>query len=158
MKYEVLKLKTGQELCGMVSYTEATVEITLPMICQLTRVTQTNTLATFIPYAPLSHDPILSIGLESIMHTSPMNEQFVPFYDEASSRWLRMVEDGNIPLTNKLPSPREFLRGRIEEMIDGVPDAELDDWELEEHMMADDERILEDFMSIAPIDGKKIIH
>ncbi len=86
MKYEVLKLKTGQELCGMVSYTETTIEVTLPMVCQLTRVSQQNTLATFIPYAPLPLDPILSIGLESVMHTSPMNDQFIPFYDEASAK------------------------------------------------------------------------
>lgn len=157
MKYEVLKLKTGQELCGMVTYTSVSIEITLPMICQLTRVTQTNTLATFIPYAPLSHDPILSIGLESIMHTSPMNEQFIPFYDEASSRWLRMVEEGNIPLTNKTPSPREFIKGRIEEMMDNVSDEEFDEWEMNEGL-DEEERILEDFMSIAPLDGKKIIH
>ena len=75
MKYEVIKLKTGQELCGMVSYNNDTVEITLPMICQLTKVTATNTLATFIPYNPLGNDSILTIGLESIMHTK--REQLV---------------------------------------------------------------------------------
>ena len=125
MKYEVIKLKTGQELCGMVSYTNDTVEITLPMICQLTKVTATNTLATFIPYNPLGNDSKLSIGLDSIMHTSSMNDQFIPFYDEASAKWLSMVEDGTIPLTNQLPSPREFLKERIEDMMDTLSDEEL---------------------------------
>ena len=28
------------------------------------------------------------------MHRSVMNEQYIPFYDEASSKWLNMVETG----------------------------------------------------------------
>ena len=138
MKYEVIKLKTGQELCGMVSYTNDTVEITLPMICQLTKVTATNTLATFIPYNPLGNDSILSIGLDSIMHTSSMNDQFIPFYDEASAKWLSMVEDGTIPLTNQLPSPREFLKERIEDMMDTLSDEEL----MELEAMEDESELL----------------
>jgi hypothetical protein len=151
MKYEVLKLKTGQELCGMVSYTETTIEVTLPMVCQLTRVSQQNTLATFIPYAPLALDPILSIGLESVMHTSPMNDQFIPFYDEASAKWLGMVEDGNIPLTNSMPSPREFIREKLDEIMDGVSEEELA--ELEREQFAE-----EDYVLSITSDEKKIIH
>ena len=151
MKYEVLKLKTGQELCGMVSYTETTIEVTLPIVCQLTRVSQQNTLATFIPYAPLALDPILSIGLESVMHTSPMNDQFIPFYDEASAKWLGMVEDGNIPLTNSMPSPREFIREKLDEIMDGVSEEELA--ELEREQFAE-----EDYVLSITSDEKKIIH
>lgn len=150
MKYEVIKLKTGQELCGMVSYSSDTVEITLPMICQLTKVSATNTLATFIPYAPLSLDPILTIGMESIMHSSSMNDQFIPFYDEASAKWLSMVEDGNIPLTNKIPSPKDFLQERVQDMMDTLSDEEL----LELERMEDDQ----EFFSLEDPNEKKVIH
>ena len=151
MNYEVLKLKTGQELCGMVSYTDTTIEITLPMVCQLTRVSQQNTLATFIPYAPLALDPILSIGLDSIMHTSPMNTQFIPFYDEASAKWLGMVEDGNIPLTNSMPSPREFIKDKLDEIMEGVSEEELAQLEMEQYEE-------EDYLLSVTSDEKKIIH
>jgi len=149
MKYQVIKLKTGQELCGMVSYTNETVEITLPMICQLTKVTATNTLATFIPYNPLGNDSILTIGLESVMHTSNMNDQFIPFYDEASAKWLSMVEDGTIPLTNTLPSTKEFLRERINDMMDNLSQEELE--------MLEEESFEPDYLSVED-DEKKIIH
>ena len=149
MKYEVIKLKTGQELCGMVSYNNDTVEITLPMICQLTKVSQTNTLATFIPYNPLGNDSILTIGLESIMHTSSMNDQFIPFYDEASAKWLSMVEDGTIPLTNTLPTAKEFLKERMDTMLDSLTEEEIE-------MMAEEEENL-DFLQVGD-EEKKVIH
>jgi len=149
MKYQVIKLKTGQELCGMVSYTNDTVEITLPMICQLTKVTATNTLATFIPYNPLGNDSILSIGLDSVMHTSNMNDQFIPFYDEASAKWLSMVEDGTIPLTNKLPSAKEFLQERMATMLDNLTEEELE-------MIAEEEENL-DYLQVGD-EEKKVIH
>lgn len=158
MKYEVIKLKTGQELCGMVSYTDSTVSITLPMICQLTRVSQANTLATFIPYAPLANDPILIIGLESIMHTSVMNKQFIPFYDEASAKWLSMVEDGNIPLTNAIPSPKQFLKERIEGMMEGITDEEFDAWDEADDASEEETQMMEDYMRAFNASGKKIIH
>lgn len=149
MKYEVIKLKTGQELCGMVSYNNDTVEITLPMICQLTKVSQTNTLATFIPYNPLGNDSILTIGLESIMHTSSMNDQFIPFYDEASAKWLSMVEDGTIPLTNTLPTAKEFLKERMDTMLDSLTEEEIE-------MIAEEEENL-DFLQVGD-EEKKVIH
>ena len=149
MKYQVIKLKTGQELCGMVSYTNDTIEITLPMICQLTKVTASNTLATFIPYNPLGNDSILSIGLDSVMHTSNMNDQYIPFYDEASAKWLSMVEDGNIPLTNKLPTAREFLKERMDSMLDTLTEEEIE-------MIAEEEDHAE-YLQVVP-DEKKTIH
>ena len=149
MKYQVIKLKTGQELCGMVSYKENTIEVTLPMICQLTKVTATNTLATFIPYNPLGNDSILTIGIDSVMHTSNMNDQFIPFYDEASAKWLSMVETGSIPLTNTLPSTREFLRERINDMMDNLSQEELD--------MLEEESLEPDYLSVEDTE-KKIIH
>ena len=133
----------------MVSYNNDTVEITLPMICQLTKVSQTNTLATFIPYNPLGNDSILTIGLESIMHTSSMNDQFIPFYDEASAKWLSMVEDGTIPLTNTLPTAKEFLKERMDTMLDSLTEEEIE-------MMAEEEENL-DFLQVGD-EEKKVIH
>ena len=149
MKYQVIKLKTGQELCGMVSYKENTIEVTLPMICQLTKISATNTLATFIPYNPLGNDSILTIGRDSVMHTSNMNDQFIPFYDEASAKWLSMVEDGTIPLTNRLPSAKEFLKERVDEMLNTLSDEEL--------AQLEEDTLQEDYFHVAP-DEKKIIH
>ena len=149
MKYQVIKLKTGQELCGMVDMKDGLLEVTLPMICQLTKITATNTLATFIPYNPLGNDSIIKIGLESVMHASNMNEQFIPFYDEASAKWLSMVEDGNIPLTNKLPTAREFLKERMDSMLDTLTEEEIE-------MIAEEEDHA-DYLQVVP-DEKKTIH
>jgi len=111
-KYEVLKLKTGTEICGMTRDTGHGIEVVLPMICQLSAITKKQTLATFYPYAPLSKDPSVIISIEQILHRSNMNEQFIPFYDEASSQWQTMVEEGKIPLTNK-----SNIRGLVEQTI-----------------------------------------
>jgi len=111
-KYEVLKLKTGTEICGMTRDTGHGIEVVLPMICQLSAITKKQTLATFYPYAPLSKDPSVLISIEQILHRSNMNEQFIPFYDEASSQWQTMVEEGKIPLTNK-----SNIRGLVEQTI-----------------------------------------
>lgn len=100
-QYEVMKLLNGTEVVGMTRNTSQGIEITLPMICKLELVTPDGkqTLATFYPYAPLSSDPTVTIPNDMIAHRNTMNEQFVPFYDEASSRWFDMVENKTIPLT-----------------------------------------------------------
>ncbi len=83
------------------------------------------------------------------MHTSNMNDQFIPFYDEASAKWLSMVEQGNIPLTNTLPSTKEFLRERINDMMDNLSQEELE--------MLEEDSLEPDYLSVE--DGeKKIIH
>jgi hypothetical protein len=114
-KYEVLKLKTGTEICGMTRNTNKGIEVILPMICQLNLITKNNTLATFYPYAPLSKDPSITIENEQILHRSNMNSQFIPFYDEASSQWQTMVENGKIPLTNK-----SNIKGLVEQTIEDM--------------------------------------
>ena len=119
MKYEVIKLKNGSEICGMIKDMDEWIEITLPMICQLTKLGAMETLATFIPYAPLSRDATLTLARQDVMHRSNLNEQFIPFYDEASSRWLTMVENEAIPLTNKMP-PREVLSRTIGDMLEPI--------------------------------------
>jgi hypothetical protein len=50
-----------------------------------------------------------------------MNDQFIPFYDEASSQWQTMVEEGRIPLTNK-SNIRGLVEQTIEEMISNTYD------------------------------------
>lgn len=122
-KYEVLKLKTGTEICGMTRETGNGIEVILPMICQLSAITRKQTLATFYPYAPLSKDPAISIPIEQILHRSNMNEQFIPFYDEASSQWQTMVEEGKIPLTNK-SNIRGLVEQTLEDMMSQVKEEE----------------------------------
>ena len=115
MKYEVVRLNNGDELVGMVKDVEDTLEITLPMTCHLSKVSQTETLATFIPYSPLSSDSILYLDMKNVLHRSEMNAQLIPFYDEASVKWLTMVEEGNIPLSNKTVTidPKDYLKKNI---------------------------------------------
>ncbi len=62
-----------------------------------------------------------------------------------------MVEDGNIPLTNSMPSPREFIREKLDEIMDGVSEEELA--ELEREQFAE-----EDYVLSITSDEKKIIH
>jgi hypothetical protein len=143
-KYEVLKLKTGTEICGMTRDTVKGTEVILPMVCQLNAITKKQTLATFYPYAPLSKDPAITIQSEQILHRSNMNEQFIPFYDEASSQWQTMVEEGRIPLTNK-----SNIKGLVEQTLeDMLLNSE------EEYLDVSEEDI--DLYEIAK--GKKIIH
>lgn len=119
MKYEVVRLNNGDEFVGMVKDVEDTLEITLPMICHLTKVSQRETLATFIPYSPLSSDSILYLDMKNVLHRSEMNAQFIPFYDEASVKWLTMVEEGNIPLSNKTVTidNKEYLKKTLDSIL-----------------------------------------
>ena len=107
-RYEVIKLKTGLDIVGMVRDSGEGIHITLPMICQL-QLTQTNdTLSTFIPYAPLSAEPTLFIPNTHIVHRNKLNEQFVSYYDNASARWLEMVENGTIPVKSNQEYQRDI--------------------------------------------------
>ena len=117
------------------------------MVCQLSRLDLTNTLATFIPYTPVSSDSMISIDTEHVLHRSKMSEQYIPFYDEASSKWLTMVETESIPLTNKMPK-MEYIKDTINKLVAGMSDEELD--KLEE------EQFLEEDSLLAPSDPKKI--
>ena len=143
-KYEVVKLKTGSEVVGMVRDTSSGVEITLPMMCQLTVQNQLETLATFYPYAPLSDDPIITIPSDQILYRSNMNQQFVPFYDEASSRWLEMVETQTIPLTNRKNGPDDVRREYLTKVMESLVPEDLE--------MLEEDFDLEDF------DPNKTIH
>ena len=147
MRYEVIKIITGAEICGMVEEVGDTLRITAPMICQLSRLDLTNTLATFIPYTPVSADSMITLDTEHVLHRSKMSEQYIPFYDEASSKWLTLVETESIPLTNKMPK-MEYIKDTINKLVAGMSDEELD--KLEE------EQFLEEDSLLTPSDPKKI--
>ena len=101
-RYEVIKLKTGTEIVGMTRDLGDKVEITLPMICQLSLIPGTpRTQATFHPYSALSSDMKVEIPNDNIMHRNNMNEQFVQHYDDASARWFDMIESKSIPLATE---------------------------------------------------------
>jgi|TARA_B100001094_G_C18190392_1_gene806799 hypothetical protein len=143
-KYEVVKLKTGSEIVGMVRDTNNGVEITLPMICQLTVQDKLNTLATFYPYAPLSEDPIIMLPVDQVLYRSVMNQQFIPFYDEASSRWLEMVETQSIPLTNQKITAEDVRRDYLNKVM--------------ESLIPEDLEMIEEEFDVEDLDPKKTIH
>jgi len=129
-QYEVLKLRNGLEVVGMTRDTTKGIEVTLPMVCRLsTGQTPVETLATFYPYAPLSADTSVVVPLDHILHRNVMNEQYIPFYDEASSQWLHMLENNSIPLINGT-SKRKYIDKILQNLIDEVGEqTELDEYE-----------------------------
>jgi hypothetical protein len=151
-KYEVVKLKTGSEIVGMVRETTEGISVTLPMICHLSVQQPINsTLATFYPYAPLSEDPIIMIPFTEVLHRSSMNKQFIPFYDEASARWLEMVEQGTIPLTNDLKgASKEYMKAAVDSILKNVKEEDLFDDYFEELAESEFES------AVPPKDPKKI--
>ena len=165
-QYEVLKLKTGAEVVGMTRDTHEGVEITLPMLCRLEVVNPegTHTLATFYPYAPMSADSTVKMPLDMIAHRSRLNNQFIPYYDEASSRWFDMVENETIPLTgNRREVRRSYVERMVRDLMDatGGPITEEEErmlQQLEEEEWNQEDDYLADFESARPPSDKKKIH
>lgn len=147
-KYEVLRLRNGIEICGMTRDTGAKILITLPMICKLAALHPKETLATFYPYAPLSSDYIIELPHDYIVHRNALHEQYIPFYDEASSQWLNMLEDKTIPLVTH----SEYRK--VKDYMDGV----LDDLvtEMRSYREDDDDHFEEFERAVLPTDKKKI--
>lgn len=151
-RYEVLKLRTGSEICGMTRDTDRGIEITLPMICHLQVMPdKINTTATFYPYAPLSSDSTVIIPTDLIAHRNTMNKQFIPFYDEASAKWLGMVENENIPLIPK-GSEGKHIKSLLDDRIKELLQMDLTEAELD--MLDEDFADFES--SLPPKDPKKI--
>lgn len=153
-RYEVIKLKSGTEVVGMTRDCGDHVEITLPMICQLSLIPGTpRTNATFYPYAPLSADEMVKIPNYEIVHRNIMNEQFVPYYDDASSRWFEMIENKSIPLASAEDRKvSEIMRRSLDRILTRAPNDEFIEEALEEMDLE-----LEEFeTSIAPTDKKKL--
>tara|TARA_B100000941_G_scaffold288976_1_gene267004 strand:+ start:810 stop:1304 length:495 start_codon:yes stop_codon:yes gene_type:complete len=153
-RYEVIKLKSGTEVVGMTRDCGDHVEITLPMICQLSLIPGTpRTNAVFYPYAPLSADEMVKIPNYEIVHRNIMNEQFVPYYDDASSRWFEMIENKSIPLASAEDRKvSEIMRRSLDRILTRAPNDEFIEEALEEMDLE-----LEEFeTSIAPTDKKKL--
>ena len=165
-KYEVLKLRSGSEVVGMTRDTATGVEITLPMICRLEVVNPegSHTLATFYPYAPLSSDPMVTLPNDMIAHRSSLNEQFVPFYDEASARWFDMVENKSIPLTgNRKEIRRAYLDRIVQDLMNatGGPISEQEErmlQRMEEEEWEEYDESFDEFEHALPPTDKKKIH
>ena len=165
-KYEVLKLRSGSEVVGMTRDTATGVEITLPMICRLETINPegSHTLATFYPYAPLSSDPMVTLPNDMIAHRSSLNEQFVPFYDEASARWFDMVENKTIPLTgDRKEIRRAYLDRIVQDLMNatGGPISEREErmlQRMEEEEWEEYDESFDEFEHALPPTDKKKIH
>jgi len=169
-QYEVLKLRTGQEIVGMTMNTTTGVHITLPMMCQLTvQVPNKDTLATFYPYAPMSQDATIVIPNDMIAHRNKMNDQFIPFYDNASAEWLQMLDEGKVPLINTMRTAKDQPRIGFKQHMDRVVQAMIEDaidnpmsddeMEAMQQEMNDEEfeKSYKEFANLpAPIDKKKL--
>jgi hypothetical protein len=154
-KYEVLRLRNGIEICGMTRDTGAKIVITLPMICRLSAPSRKETLATFYPYAPLTSDYNIEFPYDYIVHRNNMNTQYIPFYDEASSQWMSMIENNSIPLID----PKEFTKAKdymddvLQTVIDDMRKNRLED---EDHLYYEDH--YEEFERLKTPKDKKKIH
>ena len=148
-KYEVLRLRNGMEICGMTRDTGAKIVITLPMVCRLTANSPKETLATFYPYAPMTSDYNIELPHDYIVHRNTLNTQYIPFYDEASSQWMDMIEQESIPLMSQrdLDETREYMDNVLGKVIKDMRSLR----ELEEYDPYGD---FED--AVLPIDKKKI--
>ena len=150
-KYEVIKLNSGTEIVGMTRDLGDKVEITLPMICQLSLIPGTpRTQATFHPYSALSSDMKVEIPNNNIMHRNNMNEQFVQHYDDASSRWFDMIENKSIPLATdddrRYSDVMKRTLNRLirnpditpldQDMVDDIIEEELFEYEYDEFKLA----------------------
>lgn len=150
-RYEVIKLKTGLDIVGMVRETSEGLNITLPMICQLQLQVTNDTTARFLPYAPLSAEPTLFIPFTHIVHRNNLNEQFISYYDNASAKWLEMIENGTIPVksgSEYQKSIHDYIDQAMRDIIDAtggpITQEELrkleimesDDWDIEEEYKA----------------------
>jgi len=162
-QYEVSKLRSGSEVVGMTRDTGEGIEITLPMICRLEVINPegTHTLATFFPYAPMSADTMVKIPNDMIAHRNTLQEQFIPYYDEASSRWFDMVENKTIPLTG---DKKEIRKQYLDRIVNGLMEATGGPiTEQEERMLRrmeeeEWEEIDDDFLTALPPTDKKKIH
>ena len=160
-KYEVLKLQTGAEVVGMTRDLGDQVEITLPMICQLNLIPGTiRTQATFYPYAPLSGDMKVTMPIDNIVHRNSMNEQFVPYYDEASSKWFDMIENKTIPLATEEDNKyTDIMRKTLQRLVRNPDISPLDrdavDSIIEDEIFSHDE---EEFYDLTPPTDKNKLH
>lgn len=155
-RYEVIKLKTGTEIVGMTRDVGPSLEVTLPMICQLSLIPGTpRTQAIFYPYSPLSCDERVNIPKTEVMHRQLMNDQFIPFYDNASSKWFDMIENQSIPLANDEDKRiGDMMRKSLSKIMErGEP---FDEDDLIDEIFYESDSVSEFESAVPPKDKKKI--
>ena len=103
-----------------------------------------------------SADEVINITKFEIIHRNLMNEQFVPYYDDASSRWFEMIENKSIPLaTVEDKKVSEIMRRSIDRMMSRMTEAP--DEQFIEEQLEDMDWEMEEFeLSEAPKDKKKL--
>lgn len=139
-RYEVIRLKDSTELVGMTKDMGDYLEITLPMICQLSLIPGiAKTSAIFYPYSPLSSDERVKLPKTEVVHRNTMNPQFIPYYDNASARWFEMIENQSVPLASADETKRrDEMTKQVQEMIASYREEmsleeELEDWDEDDY-------------------------
>lgn len=140
-KYEVVRLTNGSEFACMTIDKGDRLLAILPMIAHLTNTGNGTTSVTFQPYNILSSDINIVITKEHILHRSDLHIQFIPIYDEASSKWMEMIEENEIPLANDMMD------------IEIIPE---EDVEYSEDFSERLDEYLDEMMEETPTDTKKI--
>jgi hypothetical protein len=84
------------------------------------------------------------LPVDQVLYRSVMNQQFIPFYDEASSRWLEMVETQSIPLTNQKITAEDVRRDYLNKVM--------------ESLIPEDLEMIEEEFDVEDLDPKKTIH
>jgi len=90
-----------------------------------------------------------------------MNEQFVPYYDDASSKWMDMIENKSIPLANTEDlKVQEVMRRHLDRMLNENRFLDAPDEEFIEDILEDmsDNRDIEEFKYALPPKEKKKLH
>ena len=101
-KYEVIRLNTNVEfICMSIDKGDHVIAI-LPMICNLYPTDESTTRVSFQPYCALTDDINIVIKKEHILHRNELHNQYINFYDNASSKWMEMIEENAIPLEGGL--------------------------------------------------------
>lgn len=156
-RYQVLKMKNGQEIVGMTRDDGENIEVTLPMHCQLTPSKKMwgQTVAQFYPYIPMTGDLTVLIDKNEIMTVVALHDQFIPLYDNACVRWSTWVEEKKIPIIDKEPMPEDIakMRDMVHELVENMSPEEFREMEEEEYFDED----YDDFTS-AKKTKKTIIH
>ena len=108
--------------------------------------------------------PTVTIPNDMVAHRNRLHEQFIPYYDEASSRWFDMVDNKKIPLTgNRKEVRRAYLDRIVQDLMNatGGPMSEQEERMLrrmEEEEWDELDETLADFESALPPTDKKKIH
>jgi hypothetical protein len=89
------------------------------------------------------------------MHRQLMNDQFIPFYDNASSKWFDMIENQSIPLANDEDKRiGNMMRKSLSKIMErGEP---FDEDDLIDEIFYEADSVSEFESAVPPKDKKKI--